>query len=247
MREAVSQKFIRFARKVLPQRPVICDIGSRDAIEGIYLLRQLGGRSLHVFEPNPRAAELCRRNLAQAMRRSVEFNEVAVSDRRGEMKFYAVDPVLSANKDIGFSSLFRINPEYTRRRGSVVHEELVVSGTTLDDYFIGKEQPDLLWVDVEGAELQVFRGASRVLGGVSLIHTEVSFRPMQISKPLFWDIHEHLTHCGFLFYGFMEISAFRSFLYRHRLLPNLPWRLNAVFYKNRKGAGIGASGVVSSF
>ncbi len=233
MTEAVSPKFIQFAKKVLPESPVICDIGSRDALEGMYLLQQLNGKSLHIFEPNPMAADICRRNLGHVTDASVVFNQVAVTDKSGEMKFYAVNPTLSDNKDIGFSSLFRINPDYTRRRGCHVHDEVIVTGTTLDQYFIGREQPDLLWVDAEGAELQVFRGATNVLRGVSLIHAEVSFQPMQIGKPLFWDIRKHLDDCGFAFYGFMKISTFRGFLYRHRLLPNSPWRLDAVFYRTQ--------------
>jgi FkbM family methyltransferase len=214
------------------ERPVICDIGSRDALEGIELMRLLDGKQLHVFEPNPIAAGACRQNLRAFVGDRQEiavFNEVAVADTVGQLKFYPVNPGLSDNKDIGFSSLFRINPDYTKRRGRIVQDEITVNATTLDHYFVGKENPDLLWIDVEGAELQVLRGATRVLGNVKLIHAEVSLRPMQIGKPLFWEIRRYLQRHGLSFCGFMEISAVRAFLYRHRLLPNLPWRLNAVF------------------
>jgi FkbM family methyltransferase len=221
------------ARALIGGRPVICDIGSRDALEGIALMRQLDGKQLHVFEPNPSAARICRQNLskfANGDRPEIAlFNEMAVTDRVGQMKFYPVNVSLSENKDSGFSSVFRINPDYTRRRGRIVQDEVIVNATTLDDYFIGKQNPDILWIDVEGAELQVFRGASRVLSTVKLIHVEVSFRPMQVGKPLFWEVSRYLKKQGFSFRGFMEISALRSFLYRYRLLPNLPWRLNAVF------------------
>ncbi len=223
------------ARELLSDGPVICDIGSRDALEGITLAQSLSGSYLHVFEPNPAAADLCRKNLARFKEISgpvgVQFNELAVADKLGQSTFYPVNAGLSGNKDIGFSSLFQINPEYTRRRGKVVQDEITVHVTTLDDYFAGRQPPDLLWVDVEGAELQAFAGAERVLNAVKLIHVEVSFRPMQVGKPLFWKIQEHLSRFGFAFYGFMEVSALRGFLYRKRLFPNPPWRLNAVFYR----------------
>lgn len=230
----INPKFIRLARKLIRDRPIICDVGSRDALEGIALMRLLEGRQLHVFEPNPGAAAFCRRNLANFAGEQSDialFNEMAVADAVGELKFYPVNTSLSENKDIGFSSLLKINPNYTRRRGNIVQDEVIVKATTLDEYFVGKQLPDILWVDVEGAELRVFRGASRVLGCVRLIHVEVSFRPMQIGKPLFWEVAEYLKNQGFSFYGFMEISTLRTLLYRYRLLPNLPWRLNAVFQK----------------
>lgn len=158
---------------------------------------------------------------------------MAVSDKVGQLKFYPVNVNLSENKDIGFSSLFQINPDYTRRRGRIVQDEVIVNATTLDDYFIGKANPDILWVDVEGAELQVFRGGMRVLSTVRLIHVEVSFRPMQVGKPLFWEVSRYLGQQGFSFYGFMEIPVWRALLCRYRLLPNLPWRLNAVFCRKK--------------
>jgi FkbM family methyltransferase len=231
----VGLKFIRLAKRMLANRPIICDVGSRDAQEGIFLMKQLGGKELHVFEPNPNAARVCRENLATFTSEShaniAVFNEVAVTDRAGELRFYPVNASLSENKDSGFSSLFQINPDYTKTRGSIVQDEVVIEATILDEYFTAREQPDLLWIDVEGAELQVLRGAARVLRGVTLLHIEVSFRPMQIGKPLFWEISTHLENHGFAFHSFMEVSAFKGFLYRHRLLPNLPWRLNAVFYR----------------
>ncbi|HWF48576.1 MAG TPA: FkbM family methyltransferase [Bryobacteraceae bacterium] len=229
--DSVSSKFLALAKRVLDHHPIICDIGSRDALEGIYLFQQLNAQEVHVFEPNPAAAKICRENLAGFTDVNASFNQVAVTDKTGQLKFYPVNPGLSENKDIGFSSLFRINPDYTKRRGQVVQDEVIVEATTLDAYFSGKQSPDLLWVDVEGAELEVLQGAANILNYVKLIHIEVSFRPMQIGKPLFWKIERFLAKENFTFYGFMEVSALRGFLYRHRLLPNLPWRLNAVFYR----------------
>lgn len=232
----VHPEFVRLARRLISGRPVICDIGSRDALAGIALMRLLEGKQLHVFEPNPSAAKICRQNLLifAGDRPDVAFfNEVAVADTVGPRKFYPVNITLSDNKDMGFSSLFRINPDYTKRRGRIVQDEVTVHATTLDEYFVGKQNPDILWIDVEGAELQVVRGATHVLADVRLIHAEVSFRPMQLGKPLFWEISRFLKKQGFSFYGFMEISALRGFLYRYRLLPNLPWRLNAVFCRQK--------------
>jgi FkbM family methyltransferase len=230
---------MRLAKRMLGDYPIICDIGSRDAHEGIFLTKQLGGKELHVFEPNPSAARICRKNLATFTSEShaniAIFNEVAITDRVGEVQFYPVNASLSENKDGGFASLFQINPDYTKTRGRIVQDEVVVKATTLDEYFSDREQPDLLWIDVEGAELKVLRGAAAVLRNVTLVHIEVSFRPMQSGKPLFWEVSKYLSNCGFAFHSFIEVSALRGFLYRHRLLPNLPWRLNAVFYRSGIG------------
>lgn len=227
--------FLSLAKRVLPERPIICDIGSRDAREGISLLKELNGRELHVFEPNPNAAAVCRLNLTRLNEitrwNTVIFNEAAVSGEAGQVRFYPVNPSLSENKDVGFSSLYKINPQYTRRRGRVVQDEVIVKAIILDKYFAGKPGPDLLWINVEGAELEVLRGARSILNGVTLIHAEVSFRPMQIGKPLFGEIEEYLRKFDIYFHSFIEVSSLKGFLYRRWLLPNRPWRLNAIFCK----------------
>ena len=64
MSSSISPKFITLAKKILSDHPVICDIGSRDALEGVYLSDKLNARILHVFEPNPEAARICLQNLA---------------------------------------------------------------------------------------------------------------------------------------------------------------------------------------
>jgi FkbM family methyltransferase len=109
--DSVSPKFLTIAKRLLNERAVICDVGSRDALEGIYLLERLNAKKLHVFEPNPVAAKLCRENLAELADGRACFSQTAVADKAGEATFYPVNPKLSGNKDIGFSSLFRISPE----------------------------------------------------------------------------------------------------------------------------------------
>ncbi|RPI28875.1 MAG: FkbM family methyltransferase [Acidobacteria bacterium] len=233
----VDPKFLELAKSLGIKSPIICDIGSRDASEGIFLLGQLGGARLHVFEPNPASAARCRENLAPLQAEygvdKIAFSQVAASDRNGSAAFYPVNLDRSENKDIGCSSLFRINPKYTKRRGHIAQEEIVVETITLDSYFTDRQPPDILWIDVEGAELKVLHGAASILKNVKLIHVEVSFRAMHVGKPLFWEVDSYLRQCAFRFVFLVETSPFRGFLYRHKLLPNLPWHVNAVYVQNR--------------
>src|SRR5262245_61941897 len=111
----VSEKFLRLARRL--NRPVICDIGSRDATEGLFLLDELTGKSLHVFEPNPDAIKRCRENIKD--RKDVVMNEFGLSDKTGEVEFFPIDLETSEQKDIGFSSMYKVNPDYTKGRRKV--------------------------------------------------------------------------------------------------------------------------------
>lgn len=229
----VDEYVVAFARNLRLAPPIICDIGSRDAAEGVYLYDALGAKALHVFEPNPEAANLCRATLRSEANRSknIAFNQLAVSDSDEPVDFYPVDREASEQKDIGFSSMYRINPRFTQNRGAIQQTHVRVNATTLDSYFLGKDKPAILWIDVEGAEMKVLRGGEGVLPAVRLIHIEVSFRPLHVGKPLFWEIDRFVREHGFKLDKLVEGSRLKGFLYRHRLLPNLPWRKNALYYK----------------
>jgi FkbM family methyltransferase len=230
----VPAEVVHIARAVCPRNPVICEIGSRDALDGIYLSKALDAAECHVFEPNPASIQTCIANLASYGRGcNVYFNPLALSDAAGSVEFFPVNPEKSVNKDLGFSSMFRVNPAYaSERRGRIIQDRITVGATTLDSYFQGRQRgPDLLWIDAEGAEKLVLAGGKSVLKSVTLIHIEVSFRPMQVGKPLWWEIDGFLRDRGFRLLRFVGVSRLKAFMVVHKLLPNLPWRWNAVYLR----------------
>jgi FkbM family methyltransferase len=66
----------------------------------------------------------------------------------------------------------------------------------------GLDDVDLIKIDVQGAELDVFRGAERALRSATVIITEVEFIPLYENQPLFGDIDRHLRGHGFEFHTF---------------------------------------------
>jgi len=132
--------------------------------------------------------------------------------------------------------MFPVNPAYaSERRGRIIQDQITVDATTLDSYFQGRPRgPDLLWIDVEGAEKLVLAGGKNVLKNVKLIHIKVSFRPMQVGKPLWWEIDAFLRDRGFRLLKFVGASRLKAFMVVHKLLPNLPWRWNAIYLRGEK-------------
>ena len=81
---------------------------------------------------------------------------------------------------------------------------------------------DFLKLDVQGAELDVIRGASKTLSSVTIVQTEVEFVPLYEGQPLFADVDMALRAHGFMFHKFLGLSgrAFKPFLRDKN--PNLP-------------------------
>ena len=66
---------------------------------------------------------------------------------------------------------------------------------------------DLLKMDVQGAEVDVLRGATRSLKAVTIVQSEVCFVDLYEGQCLFADIDRHLREQGFAFHTFLPISG----------------------------------------
>ncbi|MFF3907684.1 FkbM family methyltransferase [Streptomyces sp. NPDC001848] len=110
----------------------------------------------------------------------------------------------------GMTSLFR--PDANRLRlfngfteWGEIREEVPVGTRRLDDVE-SVDVLDLLKIDVQGAELMVFRGARRKLAQAVAIHTEVSFVPLYENQPVFGDVDRELRQQGFIPHAFAAVK-----------------------------------------
>jgi len=67
-------------------------------------------------------------------------------------------------------------------------------------------QVDFLKIDVQGGELNVFKGAPRVLASTLVIQTEVEFTELYENQPMFSDVDPYLRSQGFQFHTFLTLG-----------------------------------------
>ena len=165
-------RLVTLASKVSGNAPVFFDIGANIGFYSVaFALSQQNARVI-AFEPGPAAAALCARNIAavgerlQQQRSSIELVNAAVSDKAGEM-------LLTVSGDSGHSSLLEVE--------NFESASIKVKTTTGDQVAAERQinRVDVCKIDVEGAELDVLRGMSRLLerGAISLLQVEVN-RPL---------------------------------------------------------------------
>ncbi|HZW91448.1 MAG TPA: FkbM family methyltransferase [Candidatus Eremiobacteraceae bacterium] len=123
-----------------------------------------GGRVL-AFEPHPENCRWTRKSIAKNGYRNIDLQQLALSDTNGTA-------TLHLGEKSGFHSL--IGGLAQRNEGTIA-----VKTRRLDDLLLGMGWIDAIKIDVEGAEMQVLRGAQETLAA-------------QRSLAVLLDVHSHL-------------------------------------------------------
>ena len=181
------------------RRTVVVEVGANPINDNPYKnLMKLDACDVWGFEPEERA--FARLNPGP----NETYLPVAVGN--GE------DGTFHVCQSISLSSLLEPNPETTEFFGRLnsptkVHQRIPVKTVRLDAL---EEIPefDLLKIDVQGGELQVYDGARRKLEKALAVITEVAFVPLYKEQPLLDAQMSFLETCGFDLHKFMFLKAF---------------------------------------
>lgn len=177
-------------QKLLPLRKTsVVDVGAAPIDEVppyLPLIRMPDRATLTAFEPNPDMFA------KMGAGENITVHQRVVGDGLPASMHYCAAP--------GMNSILRPNEmalgaftSFTEY-GRVVKTEPVMT-VPLDD--IVKEM-DYLKIDVQGAELIVFDGATRLLDKAVVVHAEASFVPLYHGQPTFGDLDADLRSRGFL-------------------------------------------------
>jgi len=126
--------------------------------------------------------------------------EIALSNNSGLVDWHSVDPEIYDNP--GASSMFLINFRNRRlgdpdRNRSKIQTLMTVKASRFDD--LDLPVPNLIAMDVQGAELAVLHGFGTQLQAVSAIILETSLSENYVGGSKFKDIDLFLTNQGFSF------------------------------------------------
>lgn len=154
--------------------PVIVELGACDGryTAAMFMSCLVGTPRIISFEPDPRNLDLCRRQLPPC----AEFHAAAVGNVTGKTKFHLASP--QPNGEIGSSSLSEFKDLTAAFPWCKLEGTVDVDCWRLDDFCAAHNVPfiDLLFADVQGAELLVVEGAQRILRSTRYFWTEFEGR-----------------------------------------------------------------------
>jgi FkbM family methyltransferase len=146
-----------------------------------------------LFEPDAGNSSLIRKTISRSSLSGVELVQAAVSDSQGIATFYkddisgATGSVELGAKQDGFVTVYH----------RAAPTKVMVQSVTLDQ--VTKDDPDLLKIDVEGAELRVLKGAKELIS--------------RSAPALFFEcdrnqasVHSFLSAHGYIFFDFSSMQ-----------------------------------------
>jgi len=141
----------RLIRRHLRSTDTVCDIGANKGSFVFWLARWCRKGRVVAFEPQPQFAELLGR-----LARSLQLDNVTVEQKAVFSKPGHADLFVPKGHSPGASLV-------SKTAGATDFDTISVPMVRLDDYFAQGERIAFIKVDVEGAELEVFKGAERIL------------------------------------------------------------------------------------
>jgi FkbM family methyltransferase len=207
----------------------IFDIGAMDGWEGTNFAKVFPDARVYAFEASKANCERCTKTyMAQpyATRSRIGLSNIALTDVTGPMKFWAVDEAAAmAAKDKvnwGMGSMLKLTDPDMWPWEHNAQTEIDVQGYRLDDYCVAAkiDRVDAIWMDVQGAELKVLRGAGDRLNDVQVIFTEAGVEAYYEGHQLKPELDQFLLE-----QGFVELETARQQAHRYEV--------NAIYVNRR--------------
>ncbi len=182
---------------------VIFDVGAYVGEVAATYKRIFPRSTIYCFEPFPDSfnslCRLCRDE-------SIIAHQIAFSDKEGKATFHI-------NVDLSCNSLLPPTESdfkcYSAK--SIKDGEIQVETNTLDNFCAGAgiSCVDILKLDVEGAEVKVLEGASRMLSkqAIKIVYSEVMFIPHYTEGCLFHELTSFLNKRGYTLFNLYHLKS----------------------------------------
>ncbi len=162
------------------------------------LLDHFPGSEIYAFELDKEECE----KLNKSCKKGMKFFPIALGEKKETRKFYETNmPVCSSlyEPKQKFLELYNnLNTAYLKNTTEI--------DTISVDKFLKKnnlEHIDFIKIDIQGAELDVFKGGVKTLEKTLMIVSEVEWVEQYINQPLFGDVSSFLKDQNFMIHKFL--------------------------------------------
>jgi len=178
-------------RRYLPEKPLVVEAGAHIGRDTLKMALQWPDATIYAFEPVPDLYNQLKERTAG--HNNIYTYNYALASSAGTEKLY-----VSSGASTAASSL--LEPyEYLKERPNVIFHPIHVPTITLDQWAEkqGVTHIDLLWLDMQGAELLVLKASPKIVRTVKVLFIEISLTERFKGNPFFKETDAWLVAEGF--------------------------------------------------
>ncbi|WP_176962258.1 FkbM family methyltransferase [Mariprofundus sp. NF] len=188
---------------------VIAEVGARiideESTEAPELFHNLQQARIIAFEPDVEACEKIN-TLTTGRAAKIIAYPYALGAKKGPQTLYVTNEGMCSSLYKPNEALLRL---YQGLEVSYLKEEVAIEVIALDEFMKVEKITDLdfMKIDVQGAELDVFKGSEQALKGVIGICTEVEWSELYEDQPMFADVDSYLKSHGFQLHHLLGVGS----------------------------------------
>lgn len=180
---------------LLPDNPVIIEAGASRGMDTLKFANLWPAGKIFAFEPEPATFAL----LSDVVKgfENIIIEEVALAADSGT----AVLNISSSKDETATDASSLLKPTGVKDVWSTLEfkKSVTVRTVSLSDLMEmhGLPKVDLMWLDMQGAELEFLKGSPEMLQRVKYVYMEVSLREMYEGMPLYPEVKRTMQKFGF--------------------------------------------------
>ena len=185
----------KLGRWVNSPAPTIIEAGAFNGDDTLRFITRWPQATIYAFEPIPELGDaLVRKFENYSGIHVIKKALVGFPSRQIEMHSFDVN-----TQNHGSSSILQPSEHLERAPTVQFSRKVLVNGLTGDDWLetSSVDRVDLLWLDLQGAELEVLSSARRLLDITEVCHVEVSTRRLYEGAALYNEILSLMISAGF--------------------------------------------------
>ena len=179
----------------------IIDVGATHGYTTLNMAKIFKNARIFGFEPIIEHYDHCiqlRNSAEDELRRRITYINAAVDNIDSMIPFYPLDSQQSQGNNTGIASKYRLIDPCVFSQELNIQKEITVHALRLDKWCnLNKVEPSIIWIDAQGAELNILKGAEGIINSVKVILTKTSITQYYQGQPLKHEIDTWLYQQGF--------------------------------------------------
>lgn len=177
---------LKIITSILPKNPIIIEAGAYNGDDTIRLANIWPKGHIHAFEPVPELYEKVANRVHEF--KNISIYPLALSDKKGITNFFVSSHEQNSSEPSASGSLLKPEKHLIEFPSILFNKKIDIQTITIDQWAEKNniDHIDFIWLDTQGSELMVLKGAVNILKTVKVVWAEVEFIEAYKKQALFY-------------------------------------------------------------